>query len=66
MELKALNPNEKSRLYVFPNNEKVRLENVTEFFASSTTHRLKTADGRLHIIPMGWIHIEIEADSFTL
>lgn len=67
MELTELNPPEQSRAYTFPNGEVVRLHNVTHFLArASGTHRLKTADGILHIIPTGWLHIEIAADSFTI
>ena len=48
------------RTYYFPGNEKVELENVTELIVTeSGNHRLKTADDKLHIIPPGWIHIEI-------
>lgn len=32
----------------------------------SGTHRLKTQDGKLHIVPIGWLHIEIIADSWSL
>lgn len=52
---------EKERIYVFPNNEKVVLKNVTELIVrDSGTHRLKTADGKLHIVRDGWIHVEID------
>jgi len=67
IELNELKPSEKSRTYTFPGGELVRLENVTHFLArDSGTHRLKTADGKLHIVPVGWLHIEIEAESFTV
>lgn len=67
LELKKLEPSEKSRTYTFPNNEKIALLNVTHFLArESGTHRLQTADGKLHIVPVGWLHVEIEAGSFTL
>ena len=67
MELTALNPTEKSRTYTFPNGEKVALKDVTHFLArDSGTHRLQTADGKLHIVPVGWLHIEIEASAFTV
>ena len=67
MELTELNPKEKSRTYSFPNGEKVQLHDVTHFLArDSGTHRLKTLDGRLHIVPVGWLHIEIDAGAFTL
>lgn len=67
MELTPLNPQEKNRIYTFPNGEKVALQDVTHFLArESGTHRLKTADGKLHIVPVGWMHIEIDAAAFTV
>jgi hypothetical protein len=58
--------NEKERIYTFPNNEKVVLKDVTELIVrESGTHRLKTKDGKLHIIPTGWIHIEIDDSEWT-
>jgi hypothetical protein len=66
-ELKPLTPPEFSRTYRWPDGQTVTLLNVTHFLArDSGTHRLKTGDGKLHIIPIGWRHIEIEADAFTL
>lgn len=67
MELTKLNPAEKTRTYTFPGGEKITLADVTHFLArDSGTHRLQTADGKLHIVPVGWIHIAIEADKFTV
>ncbi len=65
-EMTTLTPPERSRVYRFSDTN-VRLNNVTHFAASSSgTHRLKTSDGRLHIVPTGWVHIEIDADDWTL
>ena len=68
MTLEKLNPEEATRTYHFPDGVKVVLEDVTHFKASSSTHRLRTRDGKLHIIPKeGWVHIEIEgASDFTV
>jgi hypothetical protein len=67
VELTQLTPPEKSRVYTFPGGELVRLEHVTHFLArESGTHRLQTGDGKLHIVPVGWLHIEIEAGAFTV
>jgi hypothetical protein len=67
IEMAALNPVEKSRAYVFPGGETVRLEDVTHFLArESGTHRLRTGDGRLHIVPPGWLHVEIDAGEWTV
>jgi hypothetical protein len=66
-ELTPLSPTEFSRIYRWPDGQTIVLLNVTHFLArESGTHRLKTGDGKLHIIPAGWRHIEIEADAFTL
>lgn len=52
---------EQDRIYTFPVG-KVELKNVIELIIRpSGTHRLKTADKKLHIIPTGWIHIEINS-----
>ena len=67
IELKELSPAEKSRTYTFPGGERIRILNVTHFLARpSGTHRLRSQDGLLHIVPTGWIHIAIEAENFTL
>ena len=67
MEMTELNPPERSRTYTFPQGESVTLKDVTHFLArESGTHRLKTKDGRLHIVPTGWIHIEIDAEEWSL
>jgi hypothetical protein len=59
--------NEKERIYFFPNNEKVILRNIVELIVrESGTHRIKTADKKLHIIPNGWIHIEINEEEWTV
>jgi len=56
---------EQTRTYYFSNNEKITLTNVFEVKVSASgTHRIKTKkpDGKilLHIIPTGWLHIEID------
>jgi len=54
---------EATRLYVFPNNQKIRVDKVRELKVSdSGNHRLITENGNLHIIPFGWLHIEIESE----
>ena len=56
--------NNTKRTYRFPNNEIIELKYVKELIVSdSGNHRLKTQDGKLHIVPTGWIHIEIEKPS---
>jgi len=51
---------EKNRVYTFVGG-RVELENVEEIIVSSSNnHKLKTTDGKKHIIPPTWIHIEID------
>ena len=51
--------NEKVRRYLFPDTG-FTLYDVTELIVSdSGNHRIKTKDGKLHIISPGWVHIEI-------
>jgi len=67
IELMQLDSPERRRTYFFPGGETVTLENVTHFLArESGTHRLRTADGKFHIIPPGWFHVELDMDGFTV
>jgi hypothetical protein len=51
--------NEKVRRYQFSDTW-FTLYDVTELIVSeSGNHRIKTKDGKLHIISPGWVHIEI-------
>lgn len=64
---KAVQLKESKRTYHFPKGEKVVLEKVTELIVSdSGNHRLKTADNKLHIVPPGWNHIEIDEKEWTV
>lgn len=55
---------ENSRVYTFPNNEEITITKAREIFVSETSgnHRIKTEDGKLHIIKSGWLHIEIDSE----
>jgi hypothetical protein len=67
LELPKLTESEILRVYTFPGGHTVEIANVTHLLVrASGTHRLRTEDGRLHIVPIGWIHIEIEAKGFSL
>lgn len=57
---KPIKLHEDSRIYDFGLGKLVKLEKVVELIVrDSGNHRVKTADGKLHIISTGWIHIEI-------
>lgn len=58
--------NEQKRTYYFPNYSIITLNGVVSINVSkSGTHRINTSDGKKHIIPSGWIHIEFEAEDWT-
>lgn len=58
----ATKVNETRRTYFFPKGDEVNLKGVIELLVRpSGTHRLKTVDGMMHIVPTGWIHIEIDS-----
>lgn len=64
---KAVELKEKERIYTFPQGDKVVLKNVVELIVSdSGNHRIKTNNDKLHIIPTGWIHIEIDEKEWTV
>lgn len=61
-----LEPVEAWREYTFPGGDKVKIENVAKVAVSeSGTHRLETSTGRKHIVPSGWVHIEIDVAAWT-
>lgn len=67
LELKELNQSEKARIYHYKDGNKFKIENVTHFLDSNSTHRLKTQDGHLWIIPKeNILAIELITDNFTL
>lgn len=55
---------ENFRIYTFPSGQNVMIEKPRELFVSkdSGNHRIKSKDGRLHIVPPGWLHIEIDSE----
>ncbi len=58
---------ERSRTYIYSDGSRDRLENVTHFVATKSTHRLRTLDGLFHIVPIdAFIRIELDIDNFTL
>lgn len=62
----AVKLNEKTRKYRFAGGDTVTLQNITELRVSlSGTHYLK-ANGKLHIIPKTWIHVEIDESEWTI
>jgi len=67
-EMTILDPAEQERTYIYADGSRDTLTNVSHFAYSerSQTHRLRTADGLLHIVAPGWRRIEIRAEAFTV
>jgi hypothetical protein len=64
VELKYI---EKSRTYIWPNGLRDTIKDVIRISVSdSGTHRLETGDGLKHIVPKGWIRIQLDVKGWTL
>lgn len=64
-EFTELTPAEKSRKYHFGSGV-TEIQDVCRIAVSkSGTHRLETADGKKHIVPSGWLRIELEVEDWT-
>lgn len=58
--------NEARRVYVFPGNNRVIVENVCRIaIMDSGIHRLETTTGEKHIIPTGWLQIKINSEGWN-
>lgn len=67
IEMNTLQFPERTRKIYYSNGSAILLHNVIAVLARPDgSIRLKTGDGRLHIIAAGWNHIEIDADDYTL
>lgn len=66
VELTPINPPERTRTYVFPNNHRLAFANVKAVgVRPSGTHRLELADGRRVIVAPNWLAIELDVDGWT-
>lgn len=65
MKPEFIEVHEQNRTYHF-HNGKVVINNIKSINVSkSGTHRINTYDGKKHIIPAGWLHIEFDAADWT-
>lgn len=54
---------ERCRSYYFPEGNVLEIPNVVAVkVKESGTHRLRTADGKLWVIPTGWLGIELDTE----
>ena len=56
---------ETSRTYHFPNGSVTIYGGCEINVSEDGTHRINTHNNKKHIIPTGWIHIELVADEWT-
>ena len=67
VEIPKLEVAETSRTYTFPGGDKIEIRGVTNLLVRpSGNHRLISSDGKLHIVPFGWNHLEILAPYFSV
>jgi len=53
--------NEISRVYMFPNNQELKIENAKICFIDANgTHRLQNEKGEIYIIPYRWLGFKIQ------
>ena len=65
MKPEFITVNEQNRTYHFTNGL-ITLKDVESINVSkSGTHRINTKDGKKHIIPTGWLHVEFDAADWT-
>jgi hypothetical protein len=66
LNFRELDPVENRRVYVFPGNHRVIVENACRLaITDSGVHRLETTTGEKHIIPAGWLQIKINAPAWS-
>jgi|GEM_PF-2524441 hypothetical protein len=57
---------ESRRVYVFPGNNRVIVENACRIaIMDSGIHRIETTTGEKHIIPTGWLQIKINSKEWN-
>lgn len=65
-EFTEIVPPEELRVYVYPNNEQLRFENVVSISISeSGNHYINTADGTKAIVTPGWRAILLSIKDWT-
>ena len=53
--------NEISRVYMFPNNQELKIENAKICFIDANgTHRLQNEKGEIYIVPYRWLGFKIQ------
>lgn len=58
--------NESSRVYMFPNNQELKIENAKVCYISEDgTHKLQTEKGEIYIIPYRWLAFKIQEKEKT-
>jgi hypothetical protein len=65
LNFKPINPVERKRTYLFPNDQKVTFTQVDAICVRpSGTHRLTCEEGMV-VVPAGWLAIVIDTDKWS-
>jgi hypothetical protein len=65
-EMTKLTPPEKTRVYVFPGQDRAVFHDITAIAVSERgTHRLEARGGK-YIVQPGWLYIKLDVDDWTL
>jgi len=55
-QVEKIELNEISRVYIFPNNQELRIEDAKVCYVNANgTHRLQNEKGEIYIIPYKWL-----------
>ena len=53
--------NEISRVYMFPNNQELKIENAKICYVDANgTHRLQNEKGEIYIVPYRWLGFKVQ------
>jgi len=64
-KLKFKKVEQQTRTYTYPDCKITVKDIVSINVSKSGNHRLNTKNGKKHIVPAGWRHIEFDADNWT-
>ena len=65
MKIKELRHIEKVRTYHWGEDLYVVIKGITHAKTTKDGHVLKTLDEKFHVIPSGWMHLEIDSVEFN-
>lgn len=59
--IEVINLNEISRVYMFPNDQQLKIENAKICYVDANgTHRLQNEKGEIYIVPYRWLGFKVQ------